>query len=229
MTGLRTLAILSILGLASCDQAKNFIDPSGRAYAKADSTGGKQAPPASTTSKSNATTPASATPSPTSTPSPVSAPSASAPKGSRETEIRAAAHAHNLSRRQAWAMMSTIQFRDDHGSWTFNHGVARQGGILASLVDSAGKPWGFAQGDLDLDGEDDAMVVIRLDQKSKETRWELAFLRNSNGILFNTQTVDLPGTSGYRDAAVTGSSLVLVPETGPNVHVTYSGGGLSVQ
>jgi hypothetical protein len=80
-----------------------------------------------------------------------------------------------------------------------------------------------------MDGSDDAVVLVRLDKAGAEPRWELAFLRNQDGRLFNTQTVPLPGSEGYRDVDIQGSAVVLVPEVnGPNVLLSYSGGELAL-
>ena len=125
--------------------------------------------------------------------------------------------------------MPGIEFQDKYGAWTFLNGVGRNGNFLASLVDSAGKPWGLSVGDLDLDGSDDAVILVRLDRAGSDPRWELAYLRNQAGRLFNTQTVLLPGSDGYRDVDIQGGAVVLVPQNGgPTVQLSYSGGELTL-
>lgn len=202
---------------ASCDKAKTFIDPSGRAY-------GNNAP---TTTPGAAPSPPSSTGS-TTPPPPVSTPPA-AVGGKFDAPIRTPASGRNLTVAEALRQIPGIEFQDRRCTWKFHNGLGRCGSSLASLVDSAGKPWGISVGDLDLDGSDDAVVVVRLDRAGEETRWELVFLRNQEGRLFNTHTVALPGHDGFRDVDIEGNAVLLVPEAGgPNVSLYYSGGELTL-
>ena len=201
--------------LASCDKAKAFIDPSGQAYGKptAPATAAPGPAPVASTSPTS-TSPTTAVP----------------PSGGKfDAPIREPAVGRNLTTALVLEQMSGIEFQDKQCSWRFRNGVGRCGNRLASFVDSAGKPWGLSVGDLDLDGSDDAVVLVRLDRAGAEPRWELAYLRNQAGRLFNTQTVVLPGSDGYRDVDIQGSAVVLVPQDGgPNVLMSYSGGELTL-
>lgn len=208
-----------LLTLAGCDKMKNFMDPTGKAYGTA------PAAPAAGSKDPSSPKPGS-NPAP---PPPKAAPAPSGSAGKMDVPVRQPAVGRNLSTAQAMSQFSTIEFRDSRGAWSFQNGIARHGGGLASLVDSAGKPWALAIGDLDMDGSDDAVVVVRLDKPGDDTRWELAFLRNQNGRLFNTQTVALPGIGGFMDVAIEGNTVTLVPvDPGPNVFASYSGGEFSV-
>jgi len=212
----RLLLIPLCLSASACDKAKDFMDPTGRAY-------GKSAAPAaaSGTASTAQTTPKPATPAPNAAPS-TSSNSAAAP-------IRMPNAGRNLTAREAMGQVPAILFRDDQGTWMFRGGVARRASAVASIVDSAGKPWGIAVGDLDLDGSDDAVVLVRLDRKGADPRWELAYLRNEDGTLYNTQTIGLPGMAGYKDVSVQGSGVLLTPaEGGRNLIAGYSGGVLSL-
>ena len=208
-----TLCIL--LAFSGCDKIKSFMDPSGQAYGTTPAPGSPAA----------AAKPGAPPPPPAGS----SAAAPSSPVGKMDVPIRLPAVGRNLSPGLVMSQISAIEFRDARGAWSFQNGIARHGGGLVSLVDSAGKPWALAIGDLDMDGSDDAVVVLRLDRAGEDTRWELAFLRNQGGRLFNTQTVALPGIGGFIDAAIEGNTVTLVPvDAGPNVFASYSGGEFSV-
>jgi hypothetical protein len=213
------LWIAPVALLASCDKAKAFIDPSGNSY------GTPAAPATAAATGTSSSAPASSA-------APAQAPSAQAvPAAGRgfDAPIRTPAVGRNLTTAEVLRQLPAIEFQDKQSTWTFHNGIGRCGTALASLVDSAGKPWGLSVGDLDMDGSDDAVVLVRLDKAGAEPRWELAFLRNQDGRLFNTQTVPLPGSEGYRDVDIQGSAVVLVPEVnGPNVLLSYSGGELAL-
>ena len=197
------------LCLSACDKAKNLMDPTGRSYGKSATASG-----GATTSTTASATPAAAAP---------------APATSAAVPARLPALGRNLTARDALGQVPSIRFQDERGSWNFRDGIARRGAAVASVLDSAGKPWGIAAGDLDLDGSDDAVVLVRLDKNGAEPVWKLANLRTQGGTLFNTQTIVLPGHGGYRDVAIQGNAAVLVPEiAGPAVRVSYSGGRLSI-
>lgn len=144
--------------------------------------------------------------------------------------IRPAAHSNDLTDAAAWKLAQDVRYEDAQGTMDFHKGIAKRSGEVASLIDATGKAWGISQGDLDLDGDDDVVVLVRLDRRGAPARWELAYLRNQNGTLFNTQTVPLPGSDGFASIDVIGNGITLVPVTpGPNVHASYTGGNLSVE
>lgn len=121
-----------------------------------------------------------------------------------------------------------MRYQDSQGSLEFKKGVARRGGAIASLVDSKGEPWGITQGDLDMDGSDDVVVLWREDRANTPPAWKLALLRNQKGVLFNNHTVTLPSGDGYTNMAVNGNTVTLVPLAGgENVRASYSGGSFS--
>jgi hypothetical protein len=215
------LATVGLALLVGCDKAKKFIDPTGQAY-------GTPPPPASGSSTPTATSSTSSqTPSGSAThPAPPPAP---APGVAFDAPIRAPAVGRNLTAAKVVSQISGIEFEDEQGKWTFRNGVGKRGAAYASWVDSAGKPWGLAVGDVDMDGADDAVLLVRMDQAGRDPSWELAFLKNQAGVLYDIQTVALPGSNGYRDVDIQGNSVVLVPEGGgPNVELGFSGGALSL-
>jgi hypothetical protein len=209
------LWIAPLVFLASCDKAKAFIDPNGTAYGK------HAAPSAAVAANTPPSTTASAT-------APQQARPAPAPTGAKfDAPIRMPAVGRNLTSAVALGQVPGIEFQDRTCTWMFKKGIGRCGTSVASLSDSAGKPWGLTVGDLDLDGSDDAVFLVRMDRAGSDPRWELAYLHNQAGRLFNTHTVDLPGSDGYRDVDIQGNAVILVPEAGgPNVMLSYSGGEL---
>ena len=212
---------LAALFLSSCDKAKAFIDPTGRAYGGNGSTapsnaGSAPATPAKTSS--------------TGSPAPAAPPPPPPTSGARvDVPVRMPAEGRTISESEAIRQVPGIEFSDPRGTWTFRNGLARVAGGLESWVDSAGKPWALGIGDLDLDGSDYVVLLVRWDKAGSDTKWELAYLRNQGGRLFNTQTIDLPGSAGFREVVVDGSSVTLVPvDPGPNVFAGYSGGRLAL-
>ena len=145
--------------LASCDKAKAFIDPSGTAYDK----------PTDQSTAPAANPPSSATPA-TTTP-PASQPAQAPTDAKFDATVRMPAIGRNLTSAEALRQISGIEFQDGTCTWMFKNGVGRCGSSLASLVDSAGKPWGLTVGDLDLDGSDDAVVLVRFDRAGSDPRW----------------------------------------------------------
>ncbi|MBK9579824.1 MAG: hypothetical protein IPK50_16615 [Fibrobacterota bacterium] len=224
-----------VLALVSCDDAKKFIDPTGNAYKAAPDTSAKGKKEAEDKKTADAKKPAADNKKPAA-PTPAPAPnrtSAARPAGSppvmRETTIQPPAHRNDLTAAQAWIKAQEVRYQDGAGSLDFKNGIARRPGEVASLMDSKGAPWGIAQGDVDMDGADDVVVVIRVDARNKPVVWKLALLRNQNGRLFNNHTVPLPGTDGFTNITVNGNQVTLVPVAGgANVHASYSGGSFSV-
>ena len=213
------LWIAPLVLLTSCDKVKAFIDPTGESY-------GRKAAPAianpsgTSTSKTPAATPVAA----------VQTPPPPPPSGAKfDAPIRAPEVGRNLTTAQALKEVPGIEFQDKRCTWMFRNGIGRCPSAVASLVDSAGRPWGISIGDLDLDGSDDAVVLVRMDRAGSEPSWELAYLRNEQGHLFNTHTVVLPGSEGFRDVDIQDGAVTLVPVAGgPNVMLSYSGGSLNL-
>jgi hypothetical protein len=208
------LAAVGLALLSGCDKAKKFIDPTGQAYGT---------PPAAAVANG------SSPPAPSTSAAQPAGPPPAAPGRAFDAPIRAPAVGRNLTAAKVVSQISGIEFEDEQGKWTFRNGVGKRGSAYASWVDSAGKPWGLAVGDVDMDGSDDAVLLVRMDQVGRDPSWELAFLKNQEGVLYDIQTVALPGSNGYRDVDIQGNSVVLVPEGGgPNVELGFSGGALSI-
>ncbi len=213
---------VSVVAFAGCDKMKNMIDPSGKSYGgNVDTTKkfGSPAKPAEP-AKSSAPKPAQTTPPP--------APRVSAPGGKAEVVIHQKAPGRFLTATDVERQIPDITFQAAGRSFKFAGSLYRDRSGITSLRDSARVLWGVGIGDLNMDGSDDAVLLLRTD-KPGSVVWDLAYLPNRGGKLANVQTVRLPGDQGYREVVVEGSTVILVPEAeGGNVHLGYSGGELSV-
>lgn len=221
-------ACCCIVVLTSCEEAKHYLDPTGKAYKTEPDTSAKGKKEAEEKKAAEAKKPGDDKKAGTSTPTPPPR-SPGSPTGKRETTVQPAAHSNDLTAAQAWKLIQDVRFQDASGTLDFKNGIARRPGEVASLVDSKGEPWGTAQGDLDMDGADDVVVLFRMDRRSGPPVWNLALLRNQNGRLFNNHTVKLPSAEGFANITVKGNQVTLVPVAGGAiVHASYSGGSFSV-
>ncbi len=225
MNHLHCALVVSVVALAGCDKMKNMIDPTGQAYGgKVDTADkfGKASKPAepAKSSSSSSSKPAQSTPAP--------APRAAAPAGKAEVVVHQKAPGRFLTTAELERQIPEITFQAAGRSFRFLGSLYRDRSGVTSLRDSAKALWGVAIGDLNMDGSDDAVLLLRTD-KPGSVEWDLAYLPNRGGKLANVQTVRLPGDQGYREVVVEGSSVVLVPESeGGNLYLGYSGGELSI-
>lgn len=213
---------VSVVAFAGCDKMKNMIDPTGQAYGgkvdTADKFGSKKP---KDTSKPGSAKPAQSSPAPV-------APRATAPAGKAEVVIHQKAPGRFLTAGDVERQIPDITFEAAGRSFKFLGSLYRDRSGVTTLRDSARALWGVGIGDLNMDGSDDAVLLLRTD-KPGSVVWDLAYLPNRGGKLANVQTVRLPGDQGYREVVVEGSTVILVPETeGGNVHLGYSGGELSI-
>lgn len=207
------LLAAGIAGLSGCDRMKRFIDPNGTAYGKADA----PAPAPAPAEKAGKPAPAPATTAP---PPPV-------PRGAAEVMVREKEPGRFLTESVIETQLPDIDFTIGRSSFRLVRGIHRDRSGIVTARDSAGRFWGVAIGDLNMDGTDDAVLLLRTDKPGGETTWDLAYLPNREGRLHDVQTVRLPGDLGYGDVAIEGSEVLLVPvDEGPNVHLSYSGGEL---
>ena len=223
-------ALASCFLLAGCDQMKNMIDPTGKAYGGnvdttkkfgAKSSNKDSAKPAASTSTSNTSNSSSNTPA-------APPPPPLRPAGTMETVIHQKAPGRFLTIAELEKQIPSITFEAAGRSFRFVGDIYRDRSGITSLRDSSRALWAAAIGDLNMDGSDDAVLLLRTDRPGT-VLWDLAYLPNRSGKLANVQTVRLPGDDGYREAVIEGSSVVLVPETdGPNLHLSYSGGQLEL-
>lgn len=125
--------------------------------------------------------------------------------------------------------LSEITFSAQGRSFLLARAIYRDKLGLTSVRDSSGRFWGLAIGDLNMDGSDDAVLVLRTDKGHGSVAWDLAYLPNRSGRLFNVQTVMLPGDLGFGDVVIEGPEVILTPaQSGPNVHLDYSGAELTL-
>ncbi len=217
----RGFIAVALIALTGCDAMKQMIDPSGNAYKKP----GEAAKPAPAT-----TNPSPSQPSKTSTPAtpPTSTPvAAPVPAGRIETPIRVKASGRFLTPEATMAQLSEITFRAQGRNFQFKNALFRDSKGITSARDSSGKSWGLAIGDLNMDGSDDAVILLRTDLPEGTVLWDLTYLPNRSGRLYNVQTVALPSDQGVRDLVIEGSTIIVVPAIdGPNIHLVYSGGRL---
>lgn len=212
---------VSVVVLAGCDKMKNMIDPTGQSYGgKVDTSKKFGSSKPADSAKSSSAKPAQSTPAP--------APRASAPAGKAEVVIHQKAPGRFLTANEVERQIPEITFQAAGRSFKFIGSLYRDRSGVTSLRDSAKVLWGVGIGDLNMDGSDDAVLLLRTD-KPGSVVWDLAYLPNRGGKLANVQTVRLPGDQGYREVVVEGSTVILVPEAeGGNVHLGYSGGELSI-
>lgn len=209
-------ALVALLALASCDEAKKFIDPTGKAYgtppdtAKA-STG---TPPAKTSTATTTPPPTTAAPAP----APVSGGgSGPAPSTYRDTPPLTAGTA--LERAQDM-LMTTPQ-----GWVEFHNGRAYSKGRQLTLRDGNESPWGLGIVDLDQDGADDAILAVR-STSARDTSWTLAVLVDRAGKLQCIQTIPLASIDRIRSLEATQGGVLVVPETGAPQLFGWVGGEL---
>lgn len=213
------LFLCALVALSGCDRMKQFIDPSGTGYRKDD------APVASSPNKSNPPPPASNPSSPT-PPPPAPVPVA---RGANDAVIREKATGRFLTRSDIDSQLARIDFTADRRTFRLVRGIHRDRSGITTVRDSAGRYWGEAIGDLNMDGSDDAVLLLRTDKPGGAVVWDLAYLPNREGRLHNVQTVRLPGDLGFGDVVIEGSGILLTPvQDGPNVHLGYIGGELSL-
>lgn len=206
------------LALLSCDAAKNFIDPSGKAYGTPPDTSQKSAPPPAETRKSaetnNPPPPAAApAPLPEVLPPPPPAP-APAPRKSYP------ALDNGLALKLAANMLLSVP----EGWIEFHHGRAVDHGRNLTLWDSSERPWGVSLTDLDQDGDDDALFLVRSLRRT-DTTWILAVTVRREGKLQCIQSIRLPVT-GVPTLESTQGGVLVMTESGTPILYGWVGGEL---
>jgi len=205
------IGLCGLVCVSSCDRMKNFIDPTGSGYRK-------EGQPAASAEKTSA--PASNS----SNPSPSPAPTA---RSANEVIIRETPQGRILTKSDIDFQLPEIDFTIGHRAFRLVKGVHRDRSGITTVRDSTGRFWGAAIGDLNMDGADDAVLLLRTDGAEGAVVWDLAYMSNRGGRLHNVQTIRLPGDLGFGDVVIEGSEVVLTPaQEGPNVHLGYSGGEL---
>lgn len=212
------MAFVAILAMTSCDEAKKFIDPTGKAYATPPDTSKPitGTPPANTSSSAP---PPAATPAPS-----IEAPAypsrsgaGPAPSTYRDTPPLTA----GLAMDRAQDMLMTTP----HGWVEFHKGRAFAKGRQLTLRDGNESPWGLGIVDLDQDGADDAIFAVR-STSSHDTSWTLAVLVDRAGKLQCIQTIPLASIDRIRSLEATQGGVLVVPETGGPQLFGWVGGEL---
>ena len=203
------LVLLAVL--TSCDAARKFIDPSGKAYnVPADTSKPKEEAPKP---------PESRQPEPptSSAPSPSPAGAGTAPSTYRDSPPLTASAAMD----KAQDMLMTTP----RGWVEFHKGRAVSGGRQLTLRDAGETPWGLGIVDLDQDGAEDAIVAVR-STSARDTSWILAVLLDRAGKLQCIQSIPLTSVDRIRSLEATQGGVLVVPETGSPQLFGWVGGEL---
>lgn len=198
---------LLLLGLASCDDAKKFIDPTGKAYGTPADTSKRDA------AKPTPSTPAAA---PEAAPATVAAARPAAP-----TQRDVPPLASESALRQAGSML----FADGSRWIAFHGGRAIARGRNLTLWGPSEVPWGMAIADLNQDGADDAVFAVRWTSAS-DTSWSLAVLVDHDGKLQCTQAIPLPGIAPVTGLDATQGGVLVATATGDTRLFGWLGGQL---
>lgn len=216
MTPIRTLAktssvLIALLATVSCDAARKFIDPTGKAYnVPPDTSKPPEAPKAADAAKPGA-------PPPPPAPTPAGGNAGPAPATYRDAPPLTASTA--MQRAQDM-LMTTPQ-----GWVEFHNGRAFAKGRQLTLRDGNESPWGLGIVDLDQDGADDAIFAVR-STSSRDTSWTLAVLLDRAGKLQCIQTIPLSSVDRIRSLEATQGGVLVVPETGSPQLFGWVGGEL---
>lgn len=193
------------LTLGSCDQAKQFIDPTGTAYKKPGDTAKTAA--ASKPSEKSEPTPQPQTP----MAAPVVAPVAATRPAPTQRDVPP------LDPHSALVKVADMMLASPEGWIPFTKGRALSRGRHFTLWNEQEVPWGLAISDLDQDGADDAIVAVR-SVKGRDTAWTLAVMMDRSGKLQCIQSVPLSiaGLSGMESTQ--GGVLVTPVEGDPKLY-----------
>jgi hypothetical protein len=207
LLGLSALPLL----LASCDDAKKFIDPTGKAY----NTPGD-------TSKKAETPPSAQIPPPAEAPPPVPVPSAPAAPAARPTPTQR--DAPPLTAHAALEQVADMLLASPEGWIPFSKGRALSRGRHYSLWNEREVPWGLAISDLDQDGADDAILAVR-SVKGRDTAWTLAVMMDRSGKLQCIQAVPM-AIQGLANMESTQGGVLVTPAEGDPKLYGWVGGEL---
>lgn len=202
---------LTALVLASCDSAKNFLDPTGKSYDKPPDTT-KKAP--ETPPKEEATKPAA----PAAAETPASSGTARRP-GPTQRE------APPLSNQSAMEQAGEMLLANGSGWIPFHKGRAVWRGRNLTLWNEFEAPWAMAVVDLDQDGAEDAVFAVRSTTRS-DTSWSLAVLTDHAGKLQCLQNIPLPGVAGVVSLEATQGGVLLADGVGETRLFGWVGGQL---
>lgn len=207
LLGLSVLALLS----ASCDDAKKFIDPTGKAYNTPGDTSRKAAAPAAPSSPS-----ASEAPPPAPGPSAPPAPPARPAPTQRDVPP--------LTPHAALEQVADMLLASPEGWIPFTKGRALSRGRRYSLWNEREVPWGLAISDLDQDGADDAILAVR-SVKGPDTAWTLAVMMDRGGKLQCIQSVPM-AIAGLASMESTQGGVLVTSATGEPKLFGWVGGEL---
>lgn len=204
------LSFLPLL-FASCDEAKKFIDPTGKAYNT----------PADTSKKAAAPTAPASKDAPPPAPAP-SAPSAPAAPAARPTPTQR--EVPPLTPHAALEQVADMLLASPEGWIPFTKGRALSRGRRYTLWNEREVPWGLAISDLDQDGADDAILAVR-SVKGPDTAWTLAVMMDRGGKLQCIQSVPL-SIEGLAGMESTQGGVLVTPAVGEPKLFGWVGGEL---
>lgn len=213
------LAIASLLAFAGCDEAKKFIDPTGRAYGN---------PAATDTTKKPVEPSKAAEPSKTSEPArnpTVAPPPATAARTGGKNAPATYRDTPPLTSRAAMDKAQDMLMTTPNGWVEFAKGRALSRGRQLTLWDRSETPWGLGIVDLDQDGADDAILAVS-SATASDTSWILAVLMDRGGKLQCIQTIPLTSVGRIRSLESTQGGVLVVPESGTPQLFGWVGGEL---
>jgi hypothetical protein len=203
---------LTALLLASCDDAKNFLDPTGRAYGKAPDSSKKTPSAAAKQEKAKPAASVAAETPPTST--------ARRPPPPTQRE------APPLSNQSAMEQAGEMLLANGSGWIPFRKGRAVWRGRNLTLWNEHEAPWGMAIVDLDQDGAEDAVFAVRSASRS-DTTWSLAVLTDHAGKLQCLQNIAIPGVAGVVSLEATQGGVLVSSADGETRLFGWVGGQLT--
>lgn len=211
-----TLALSAIFALTACDEAKKFIDPTGKAYNKPGDTAKKSEP---------AKEPEPAKPSEPPKPQ-APAPQAEAIASTQRKEAPATYRdTPPLTSRAAMDRAQDMLMTTPQGWVEFTKGRALSRGRNLTMWDHSETPWGLGIVDLDQDGADDAILAVR-SATARDTSWILAVLMDRAGKLQCIQSIPLTSVDKIRSLEATQGGVLVVPESGTPQLFGWVGGEL---
>lgn len=198
------------MALGACDDAKKFIDPSGRAYGSPPDSSKPAQAKAEEAKKPAPTAPA---------PAPAPAWKNSAPSSPTQRV------APPLTSQSAMEQAGDMLLSSGSGWIEFHKGRAVSRGRNLTLWGPSEVPWGMAIVDLDQDGAEDAVLAVRSASRT-DTTWSLAVLTDHSGKLQCLQDIPLEGVAGISSVEATQGGVLVTTSTGEPRLFGWVGGNL---
>lgn len=197
------------LALGACDEAKKFMDPTGRAYnTPPDTSKAAQAKAEEARKASQAAAPAAA-----------QAWANSSPASATQRVVPP------LTSQSAIEQAGDMLLASGSGWIEFHKGRAVSRGRNLTLWGPSEVPWGMAIVDLDQDGAEDAVFAVRSTSHT-DTTWALAVLTDHSGKLQCLQNIPLEGVTGISSLEATQGGVLVTTSTGEPRLFGWVGGNL---